>query len=313
MLETGLLAGRQETVQSTENLSLKTIQTPRTLPVNYSVVNHVPFAQGLLQKIDISPVIVKCHKTELDYVKDVSCVDQLSFVRPVTNVSTVAPNLIVGARLQSFCKTWENLGASPKVLKTLKQGYILPFRTWPILTRSPTVISCYANPHKNLYLLKALHQLMTKNAVELVQNQKSLGFFNRLFLVPKPNNKWRPILELINLNQFLKAQKFKMETPETIRTSLQQGEWVTSIDFKDAYFYIPIQEQSRKYLRFHVQGRIYQFKVLPFGLSTAPMEFTVIAKEVKLVAIHKGIRIHQYLDNWLVRARSHDVGLQHTQ
>ena len=104
-----------------------------------------------------------------------------------------------------------------------------------------------------------------------------------------------------------------METPQTIRTSLQQGEWVTSIDFKDAYFHIPIQEQSRKYLRFHVQGQTYQFKALPFGLSTAPLKFTVVAKEVKLVATHKGIRIHQYLDDWLVRARSHHVYFQHTQ
>ena len=31
------------------------------------------------------------------------------------------------------------------------------------------------------------------------------------------------------------------------------------------------------------------------------------------MAIHKDIRIHQYLDNWLVRARSHQVCLQHTQ
>ena len=104
-----------------------------------------------------------------------------------------------------------------------------------------------------------------------------------------------------------------METPETIRISLQQGEWVTSIDFKDAYFHIPIQEQSRKYLRFHVQGQTFQFKALPFGLSTAPMEFTVIAKELKLMAIQKGIRIHQYLDDWLVRAISHWECLQHTQ
>ena len=104
-----------------------------------------------------------------------------------------------------------------------------------------------------------------------------------------------------------------METPETIRTSLQQGEWVTSIDFKDAYFHIPIQEQSRKYLRFHVQGQTYQFKALPFGLSTAPLEFTVVAKEVKLMAMQKGIRIHQYLDDWLVRATSHQVCLQHTR
>ena len=104
-----------------------------------------------------------------------------------------------------------------------------------------------------------------------------------------------------------------METPETIRTSLQAGEWVTSIDFKDAYFHIPIRSQSRKYMRFHLQGRSYQFKALPFDLSTAPMEFTVVAKEVKLMALQKGIRIHQYLDDWLVSAYTHDTCLQHTQ
>ena len=144
-------------------------------------------------------------------------------------------------------------------------------------------------------------------------NKTSLSIFNRLFLVPKPNNKWRPILDLSHLNPFLKTEKFKMETPETIRTSLQGGEWVTSIDFKDAYFHIPIQEQSRKYLRFHVQEQTYQFKALPFGLSTAPLEFTVIAKKVKLMATCQGIRTHQYLHDWLVRAGSHQVCLRHTQ
>ena len=127
---------------------------------------------------------------------------------------------------------------------------------------------------------------------------KSLVFFNRPFLVPQPHSHWRSILDLS-----------KPSLSETIRTSLQQGEWVTLIDFKDAYSHIPIQERSRKYLRFHIQGRAYQFKALPFGLSTAPMEFTVIPKEVKLIAIHKDFRIHQYLDDWLVRARSHQACL----
>ena len=237
----------------------------------------------------------------------------LSCVNPASNVKHVASSLPVGARLQNFWKNWLELGAGPKVVQILKEGYPLPFQTRPDLTRSSTVISCYANPHRNSYLVEALHQLIDKNAVELVHNQTSLGFFNRLFLVPKPSNKWRPILDLSKLNLFLKVEKFKMETPETIRTSLQQGEWVTSIDFKDAYFHIPIQEQSRKHLRFHVGSQTYQFKALPFGLSTAPMEFTVIAKEVKLMAFRKGIRIHQYLDDWLVRAKSHQVCLQHTQ
>ena len=120
-------------------------------------------------------------------------------------------------------------------------------------------------------------------------------------------------VDLSILNTFLNTESFKMETPETIRTSLQAGEWVTSIDFKDAYFHIPIHSQSRKYMRFHLQGWSYQFKALPFGLSTAPMEFTVVAKEVKLMALQKGIRTHQYLDDWLVRASTHDTCLQRTQ
>ena len=62
-----------------------------------------------------------------------------------------------------------------------------------------------------------------------------------------------------------------------------------------------------------INGRAYQFKALPFGLSTAPLEFTVIPKEVKLMAIHKDLRSHQCLDDWLVRARSHQACLQHTQ
>ena len=66
-------------------------------------------------------------------------------------------------------------------------------------------------------------------------------------------------------------------------------------------------------MRFHIQGETYQFKALPFGLSTAHMEFTVVAKEVKLLAMKQGIRTHQYLDDWLVRVRSHQTCLQHTQ
>ena len=152
-----------------------------------------------------------------------------------------------------------------------------------------------------------------KQKCNRIGQKPRISFYNWLFLVPKSNNKWRPILDLSNLNKFLKVEKFKMETPETIRTSLQTGEWVTSIDFKDTYFHIPIQNQSRKYLRFHVQGETYQFKALPFGLSTAPLEFTVVAKEVKYMALQKGIRIHQYLDNWLVWVRFHQICLQHTQ
>ena len=277
-----------------------------------SFVASVPFASGSPQKKGVNPVYCQSIR-EINHVNNVSCVDHLSSVKIVTNVPTVVTNLPVGARLQQFWEKWEALGSSPKVIRILREGYTLPFRFRPNLTRSPMVISKYVNPQRQSLLLEALAQLTNKNAVEPVTNQTSLGFYNRLFLVPKPNNRWRPILDLSTLNIFLNTELFKMETPETIRSSLQVGEWVTSIDFKDAYFHIPIHSQSRKYMRFHIQGQSYQFKALPFGLSTAPMEFTVVAKEVKLMALRQGIRIHQYLDDWLVRASTLHTCLQHTQ
>ena len=154
---------------------------------------------------------------------------------------------------------------------------------------------------------KPSHQKQIK-----VNREDSLGFYSRLFLVPKPGNRWRPVIDLSSLNQYLTVSKFKMETPESIRASLRQGEWVTSIDLSDAYLHLPIHPQSRKFLRFHHQGISYQFTSLPFGLATAPLVFTSLVKEVKLLALKQDIRLHQYLDDWLIRAPSQAESRIHT-
>ena len=56
-------------------------------------------------------VIVNLVKS-FECVKNVSYVDQLSFVQNVTNVPVAAPDLPVGARLHKFRETWAALGAS---------------------------------------------------------------------------------------------------------------------------------------------------------------------------------------------------------
>ena len=61
-----------------------------------------------------------------------------------------------------------------------------------------------------------------------------------------------------------------METPESIRTSLVPGEWVSSIDLSDTYRHIPIHPNSRKYLRFCHMSQVFQFTSLSFRLATAP-------------------------------------------
>ena len=135
-------------------------------------------------------------------MKGVSCVYQLSSVKYVTIFHTVAQNLAVGPRLNQFWKTLVALGASSKVIRILKEGYTLLSQNRP-LTRSPVIINGNVNPLGNSYLMEALHALTQKNGIEKVKNQTSLDFFNRIFLVPKPNNKLRPMLDLSSLSKYL--------------------------------------------------------------------------------------------------------------
>ena len=104
-----------------------------------------------------------------------------------------------------------------------------------------------------------------------------------------------------------------METPESIRTSLIPGKWVSSIDLSDTYLHIPIHPNSRKYLRFCYKSQVFQFTSLPFRLATALQVFTMIVKEVKLMTLSRELRIHQYLDDWLIRSQSQEEAQVNTQ
>ena len=69
---------------------------------------------------------------------------------------------------------------------------------------------------------------------------------------------------------------FTMESVERIQRSLPRDAWVTSIDLVDTYFHIPTHRGYRKCLRFQTWDIIYQFQILPFGLSPAPWVFIKI-------------------------------------
>ena len=104
-----------------------------------------------------------------------------------------------------------------------------------------------------------------------------------------------------------------METPDSIRASLIPGEWLSSIDLSEAYLHIPIHPASMKYLPFFHSSKVFQFKSLSFGLATTPQLFTMIVKKMKQMALTRGVRLHQYLDDWLIRALSQEEEQANTQ
>ena len=154
--------------------------------------------------------------------------------------------------------------------------------------------------------------MLAKGALEIARDPGP-GFCSRLFLVEKASGGWRPVIDLSHPNEFVQLTRFKMETVASVLLSVREGDFLASLDLKDAYFQIPIHRSSRKLLRFTSEGMVYQFRALCFGLSTAPQVFTRVFAVVSAWAHSHGIRLLRYLDDWLVLSSSEREAKQAVQ
>ena len=142
--------------------------------------------------------------------------------------------------------------------------------------------------------------LRSKGAIEPAPLPLEPGFYSRLFVVPKASGGWRPVIDLSALNRYLKIPSFRMETHMSILAALEGSRYAASVDLQDAYLHVPMHPRARPYLRFVHQQQVWQFKALPFGLSTAPFVFTWMLRPFLRLLRARGIRIHAYLDDWVI-------------
>ncbi len=87
---------------------------------------------------------------------------------------------------------------------------------------------------------------------------------------------------------------------------MQPQDWFAAIDLKDAYFHVSILLRHRPFLRFAFEGRAWQYRVLPFGLSLSPRVFTKVVEGALTPLREVGVRILNYLDDWLILAQSRE-------
>ena len=194
-------------------------------------------------------------------------------------------------------------------MEALRVGYRIPFDRPPPLSERPLSLPAYS-PHsiRGVALNQELQDLLRKGAVEPAP--QSPGFYSRLFLVKKASGSWRPIIDLSTLNDYITSSRFHMETPRSVLNSIRPGDWMISLDLQDAYLQVPVHHDSSRFLRFVVDGKPFQFRVLCFGLTTAPQVFTRIMAPVSAILHRHGVRMLRYLDDWLILASSKIACLQ---
>ena len=199
-------------------------------------------------------------------VKSVSSVNMSPSAPPVTNVLSAVESLAVGARLQKFRQIWAQKGLSPRVILILKDGYNLPFKIKPTLTRVPDKERICQSPQEQLPE-SGIAFPPSKTSGEKGQNTILSGILQPTFHCPQT--------------------KPKMAIKES--GSLH---WTSGMP---TFTSLSAQSQGSS------SGSITRAKLSNFGpsplVSTAPMDFTIVVKEVKLIAQTRSIRMHQYLDN----------------
>ena len=78
-----------------------------------------------------------------------------------------------------------------------------------------------------------MKELLKKGAiVESVSEPDE--FISTIFIVPKPNGKFRPVINLRYLNEFVHYDHFKQETFKVVLDLLQKNDFLTSVDLQDA-------------------------------------------------------------------------------
>lgn len=218
----------------------------------------------------------------------------------------------VGGRLQSFHKPWNRLSDESWVKSVIHDGFKIPFTSTPLLALGPPSRPlCQSDRDKGI-IEDEIIQLLTKRAIESV-SPSTARFRSQLFTIPKKTGDRRPVLNLRPLNRFVQPRHFTMETLKTTCQIINQGDYLTSIDLCDAFLHVLVHKTSRKYLQFQWEGELFQFKVLPFGLSLSPLVFTKILRPVLKRARRKGISLAAYLDDMLVVAKDVQTSQYHTQ
>jgi len=96
---------------------------------------------------------------------------------------------------------------------------------------------------------ESILKLLSIGAVDKV-NYTEVEFISNIFVVPKPDNTFRLIINLKPLNKFIVNEHFKMEDYRTVCNLLQKNSNMATIDLKDAYYLIAIHESDRRYLIF---------------------------------------------------------------
>ena len=101
-------------------------------------------------------------------------------------------------------------------------------------------------------------------------HHEDVEFIAPMFVTTKKDWSYRFKLNPKDLDQYIEYNDFEMHDLQEILKLVTPLCKMASLDIKDAYYSIPVDESFQKYLKFYWNQKLYQFCALPNGLSPCP-------------------------------------------
>ncbi len=100
------------------------------------------------------------------------------------------------------------------------------------------------------------------------------AWLSPIVLVNKPSGEKRMCLDYRQVNKHLAVDIHPLPRLEELVENVAGNEYYASLDMKDTYYQVLLDEESRDLTTFTEGVALYRFKRLPFGLSCSPALFS---------------------------------------
>ena len=202
----------------------------------------------------------------------------------------------VRGRLREHAKFWETFCKSKFVMSVVRQGYKLEF-----LNDTPPPPGEFENARGIMeheeFADDAIRKLVEQGAIKETRRER-IKCVLAMDVKVNAKGKRRLCVDARPVNKYEVKRKFKFESLQKEGRDIFLGQKCGAIvDLSHAYHHIDMEEESTRYLGIKWKERYYVFKVLPFGLQSAPFVFCTVLAEVVRVFREKAIRVLWYMDD----------------